>query len=204
MNLRDPFAPESKGTSCSVGEWRIFQGFFFFFFLTVHSILCYSSLYFYTQTPYLFFSFSLVLSTLQPFHSLCSKSVLSLPSLVLSPVILLSVAFFQGQHEGLRLSYSSIREQDDTVIYGSTGRPTCLGSSQGPCHQTLSTSSGSFCVSGAFCFPFHEVCEFPIWCFAGLFFYIMQHITWAPQQGALLSWPLWNLITSLRRVKANR
>lgn len=110
---------------------------------------------------------------------------------------------FQGQHQGLGLSFSSTREHGDAVIYSSTGRCACSGSFHGLCHQTLSTSSGSFCVSGASCFLFHEVCEFPIWCFAGFFFYITQHITWATQQGAMLSWPLWNLINILKRVKAS-
>lgn len=134
------------------------------FFVSVPSIRCYSSCI--TLRKCHAFSsllLPLVLFTSQPFHSLCSKSVLSLPSLVLSPAIFFLLPLFQGQQQGLGLSFSSTREQDDTVIYGSTGHPSCPGSSHGPSHQTLSTSiPGLFCVSGATCFPFHNVHEFPV------------------------------------------
>lgn len=172
---------------------------FFFFFCSFTSLL-FVIVFLYTNTM----SFLPVLSLL---HNLFIHFALNLSFLCPLSFCLLWFCFLlpllQGQHQGLGLSCSSTREWDDTAIYSSSGRSACPGSSHGPCHQTLSTSFGSFCVSGAPCFSFHEVCEFPMWCFVGFFFYVTQHINWAPQQGVLLSWTLWNLINILRRVKAN-
>lgn len=149
----------------------------FFPLFSIPSIHCYSSLYLYTQTLCLFLFFSLL-------HNLFIHFALNLCFLCRLSFCLLWFCFLlpllQGQHQGLGQYCSSTREWEDTVIYISSGHSACPGSFHGPCHQT-------FCVSGAPCFSFHEVCEFPMWCFVGFFFYVTQHISWAPQQGVLLS-----------------
>lgn len=159
MNLKDPFAPMRKGTSCSVGEWRICCSVFFFLFIpffAVHHCISIHKHHVFSSLP---FSFSLL-------HNLLIHSALNMSFLypLLFRLLWFSFCCLYSKDSigGLGLSFSSAREQDDRVIYSSTGRAACQGSSHSPCHQALSTNSRSFIVSGAPCFLFHKLCEFPI------------------------------------------
>lgn len=146
MYLKDPFAPVSKGSMLSRRIPSI---------LILHSLLFFVAFLYTNTMSFLHFLFSLSFSLL---CNLFIHSALNLFFFCPLSFHLLWFRFllplFQGWYQGLGLYFSSTREQDDTVIYSFTSCSAGPWSSHGPCHQTLSTSSRSFCVSGAPCSSF--------------------------------------------------